>query len=141
MVQLMFNIKGRSQVSKKFNDWIEARHDDEKKNATKQQQQFHQRHNFSNMQLMEMIENKHAKIKDYFYKGKIAGQIIQWEEANLVFNIANQFINEHGITTLTVHDELIVEEKHYPMVKEFMYSSGYSEICAKYSLMNRIKHM
>ena len=107
----------------------------------KQQQHHHSRHDFSNMQLMEMIENKHAKIKDYFYKGKIAGQIIQWEEANLVFNIANQFINEHGITTLTVHDELIIEEKHYPMVKEFMYSSGYSEVCAKYSLMNRIKHM
>ena len=141
MVQLMFNVKGRPQVSRKFNDWIFARHDDEKKNATKQQLQFHQRHNFSNMQLMEMIENKHAKIKDYFYKGKIAGQIIQWEEANLVFNIANQFINEHGITTLTVHDEFIVEEKHQPMVKEFMYSSGYSKICSKYSLMNRIKHM
>ena len=71
---------------------LEARDTDEKKNATKQQQQFQQRHNFSNVQLMEMIENKHAKIKDYFYKGKIAGQIIQWEEANLVFNIANQFI-------------------------------------------------
>ena len=141
MVQLMFNVKGRSQVSKKFNDWIKARDTDEKKNATKQQQQFQQRHNFTNVQLMEMIENKHAKIKDYFYKGKIAGQIIQWEEANLVFNIANQFINEHGITTLTVHDEFIVEEKHYPMVKEFMYSSGYNKICSKYSLMNRIKHM
>jgi hypothetical protein len=141
MVQLMFNIKGKAQVSKKFNDWIYARNKNEKDNATKQQRQYHSKHNFSNMQLMEMIENKHAKIKDYFYKGKIAGQIIQWEEANLVFNIANQFINEHGITTLTVHDEFIVEEKHYPMVKEFMYSSGYSEVCAKYSLMNRIKHM
>ena len=141
LVQLMFNIKGKAQVSKKFNDWIYARNENEKDNATKQQRQDHSRHNFSNMQLMEMIENKHAKIKDYFYKGKIAGQIIQWEEANLVFNIAKQFINEHGITTLTVHDEFIVEEKHYPMVKEFMYSSGYSEICSKYSLMNRIKHM
>ena len=141
LVQLMFNIKGKAQVSKKFNDWIYARNENEKDNATKQQRQDHSRHNFSNMQLMEMIENKHAKIKDYFYKGKIAGQIIQWEEANLVFNIANQFINEHGITTLTVHDEFIVEEKHYSMVKEFMYSSGYNKICSKYSLMNRIKHM
>ena len=80
-------------------------------------------------------------IKDYFYKGKIAGQIIQWEEANLVFNCAKQFMDEHGVTALTVHDEFIVEEKHYPMVKEFMYSSGYNKICSKYSLMNRIKHM
>ena len=141
MVQLMFNVKGRSQVSRKFNDWIDRRNKNSKDNASKEQQQFHRRHNFTNMQLMEMIENKHAKIKDYFYKGKLAGQIIQWEEANLVFNIANQFINEHDVTTLTVHDELIVEEKHYQMAKEFMYTSGYSEVCTKYSLMNRIKHM
>ena len=141
MVQLMFNIKGKSQVSKKFNDWVYGRNPNEKDNATKQQKQFQARHNFSNMQLMEMIENKHAKIKDYFYKGKIAGQIIQWEEANLVFNCAEEFCRVHDVTTLTVHDEFIVEAKHQPMIKEFMYSSGYNEICAKYSLMNRIKHM
>ena len=91
--------------------------------------------------VMEMIENKHAKIKDYFYKGVIAGQIIQWEEANLVINCAEEFCRVHNITTLTVHDEFIVEEKHQPMIKDFMYSSGYSPICSKYSLMDRIKHM
>ena len=137
----MINIRGKSSVSKKFNDWIYARNDNEKDNSTKQQQQYHLRHNFSNLQLMEMIENKHAKIKDYFYKGVIAGQIIQWEEANLVINCAEEFCRVHNITTLTVHDEFIVEEKHQPMIKEFMYSSGYSPICSKYSLMDRIKHM
>ena len=83
-----------------------------------------------------------------FYGNNLKNMIdaaIKWEDGDLkealVFNIANQFINEHSITTLTVHDEFIVEEKHYPMVKEFMYSSGYSEVCAKYSLMNRIKYM
>ena len=80
-------------------------------------------------------------IKDYFLKGKLAGGIIQFEEANLMFNIADQFIREHDITTLTVHDELIVQEKYHPMVKEFMYSSGSSEICSKFSLMHKIKHM
>ena len=141
LVQLMINIRGKSSVSKKFNDWIYARNDNRKDNATKQQQQYQLRHNFSNLQLMEMIENKHAKIKDYFYKGVIAGQIIQWEEANLVINCAEEFCRVHNITTLTVHDEFIVEEKHQPMIKEFMYSSGYSPICSKYSLMDRIKHM
>ena len=141
MVQLMFNIKGRSQVSKKFNDWVLGRNDNEKDNATKRQQQYQSRHNFSNLELMELIENKHAKIKDYFYKGKIAGQIIQWEEANLIFNCAEEFCRVHGITTLTIHDEFVVEEEHQPMIKEFMYSSGYSKICSKHSLMDRIKHM
>ena len=36
---------------------------------------------------------------------------------------------------------LIVLKKHLPMVKDFMFSSGYNEICAKYSLMHKIKHM
>jgi hypothetical protein len=47
--------------------------------------------------------------------------------------------SSHDIPTLTVHDELIAEKKHIPMIREFMYSSGYSEVCSKYSLMNRIK--
>ena len=141
MVQLMFNIKGKSQVSKKFNDWVLGRNENEKDNATKQQRQYQTRHNFSNLELMQMIENKHAKIKDYFYKGKIAGQIIQWEEANLIFNCAEEFCRVHGITTLTIHDEFIVEEEHQPMIKDFMYSSGYNKICSKHSLMDRIKYM
>jgi len=141
MVQLMFNIKGKSQVSKKFNDWVLGRNENEKDNATKQQRQYQTRHNFTNLELMQMIENKHAKIKDYFYKGKIAGQIIQWEEANLIFNCAEEFCRVHGITTLTIHDEFIVEEEHQPMIKDFMYSSGYNKICSKHSLMDRIKYM
>ena len=93
------------------------------------------------MEVMKALEKKHQPIKDYFYKGKLAGQIIQWEEANLIFNLAWEFCSVHDIHTLTVHDELISEVKHIPMIREFMYSSGYSEICSKYSLMNRIKGM
>ena len=77
--------------------------------------------------------------KDYFYKGKLAGQIIQWTEANLIFNLAWEFCSVHDTPCITVHDELIAEEKHIPMIREFMYSSGYSEVCNKYSLMHVIK--
>ena len=93
------------------------------------------------MEVMTALEEKHQPIKDYFYKGKLAGQIIQWEEANLIFNLAWEFCSAHDIPTLTVHDELIAEMKHIPMIREFMYSSGYSEVCSKYSLMKRIKGM
>ena len=98
----------------------------------------------SNQQILDQkvnLEKKHQPIKDYFYKGKLAGQIIQWEEANLIFNLAWEFCSVHDTPCLTVHDELIAEKKHIPMIREFMYSSGYSEICSKYSLMNRIKGM
>jgi len=134
LVMMMFNIKSKSAVSRKFNEAL-----DEDTNADIKYERMNT--NYSNVQLIDLVLMKHIKIKDYFLKGKLAGGIIQFEEANLMFNIADQFIREHKITTLTVHDELIVEEKHQPMVKEFMYSSGYSEICSKYSLMYKIKHM
>jgi hypothetical protein len=134
LVMMMFNIKGKSSVSRKFN---EALLEDQWADVRKKRMQC----NYSNLQLMDLVLMKHNKIKDYFLKGKLAGGIIQFEEANLMFNIADQFIREHDITTLTVHDELIVQEKYHPMVKEFMYSSGSSEICSKFSLMHKIKHM
>ena len=36
------------------------------------------------------LEQKHQKIKDYFYKGTSAGQIIQWEEV-----LPNQLVYEY----------------------------------------------
>ena len=134
LVMMMFNIKGKSAVSRKFN---EALLEDQWADVRKKRMQC----NYSNLQLIDLVLMKHNKIKDYFLKGKLAGGIIQFEEANLMFNIADQFIREHGITTLTVHDELIVQERYHPMIKDFMYSSGSSEICSKFSLMHKIKHM
>ena len=134
LVMMMFNIKSKSAVSRKFN---EALNEDQNIDIKYERMSI----NYSNLQLIDLVLMKHNKIKEYFLKGKLAGGIIQFEEANLMFNIADQFIREHEITTLTVHDELIVQEKHQPMVKEFMYSSGYNDICSQYSLMHKIKHM
>ena len=162
MVQMMFNIKGRNAVSRTFNDWIYRRNTKqvpikpkpksllakthhtvlaEEGIASKELSALYKKSGVQALELMNAIEEKHQPIKDYFYKGKLAGQIIQWEEANLIFNLAWEFCSVHDIPTLTVHDELIAEKKHIPMIREFMYSSGYSEICSKYSLMNRIKGM
>ena len=58
-----------------------------------------------------------------------------------MFNIADQYIQEHNVTALTIHDELIIQEQHQPLAKEFMFSSGHNDICSKYSLMDKIKGM
>jgi len=160
MVQMMLNIKGRNAVSREFNNWILRRNTkkvpikptpksllakhhnivlDEDEIASKELSALYIKTGLKAMDVMTAIEEKHQPIKDYFYKGKLAGQIIQWTEANLIFNLAWEFCSAHDIPCLTVHDELIAEKKHIPMIKEFMYSSGYSEVCNKHSLMDVIK--
>ncbi|MDC2971545.1 hypothetical protein OAY85_00490 [Gammaproteobacteria bacterium] len=134
MIQLMLNVKSKSSVSKLFNEWIDNEADIFTARARK-------KCNLTNLQIMNLLEDKHQSIKDYFYKGKLAGQIIQWVEANLIFQIAYEFFESHDIPVLTVHDELIAEKKHIPMIKEFMYSTGYHEVYEKYSLMNQIKNL
>ena len=132
MIQMMFNIKGRASVSREFNAWL-------KEDADKELVRARKKCNLSNIQIMELLEEKHQPIKDYFYKGKLVGQIIQWEESNLIHHLAWEFCSIHDIPCISVYDELITEEEHTPMVKEFMYSGGYCEVCNKYSLMNQIK--
>jgi len=134
MIQLMFNVKSKSAVSKIFNEWLlkdgNAEHNYNKLSS-----------GYETIEIQEEILKHHYKIKDYFYKGTIAGQVIQWEEANLMFNIADQYIREHNVTALTIHDELIIQEQHQPLAKEFMFSSGHNDVCSKYSLMDKIKYM
>ena len=162
MVQFMLNIKGRNSVSKTFNNWIFRKNTklvriqpkpksllakthnkvlDEKKIASKELSALYKKTGLEAMDVMRALEEKHQPIKDYFYKGKLAGQIIQWTEANLIFNLAWEFCSVHDMVCITIHDELISEEEHIPMIKEFMYSGGYSEICNKYSLMDVITGM
>ena len=159
IVQLMLNIKGRPSVSREFNAWILRKNYkyvavkpkpksllaqqkkkvlDEDNIASKELSALWKKSKLEPMHLMELIEKKHQPIKDYFYKGKLAGQIIQWVEANLIHNIAVEFMKQ-DIPCLTVFDELIAEEEHIPMIKEFMYSSGHCEVCEEYSLISQIK--
>ena len=56
-------------------------------------------------------------------------------------HLAMQFINEYDFTVLTVYDELIVEEQHQPMVKDFMFSSGSCDLCDSLDLMSQIKNL
>jgi hypothetical protein len=90
---------------------------------------------------MDKLEEKHKPIKDYFYKGKLVGQIIQFEEANTVMHLALYFMKIYEFPVLTIYDEFLVEEEHHDMVNEFMYSTIACELCQKYSLMNQIKYL
>ena len=134
MVLLMFNCKGRKGTSLAWGNWLRNKAKPELVRAWE----------FCDMkpaQLMKAIEKRHSRIKHYFYKGKLAGQVIQWEEANFIHHIAMSFIEQHDFIVLTVFDELIVPEEHYPMVKDFMYTMAGCEICKKHSLMNQIKNL
>lgn len=160
MVQFMLNVRGRNSVSREFNSWALRKNYkdvfirprpksllaqqkkkvlDEDNVASKELSAKFIKCGYEPKEIMEMLEKKHEPIKDFFYKGKLAGQVIQWVEANLIFHIAYEFMTAHDIPVLTVHDELIAEEKHIPMIKEFMYSSGHCDSCDEYSLMNQIE--
>ena len=134
MVLLMFNCKGRKGTSLAWSNWLR----DKAKPELVRAFEFC---GLTALEIMKAIEKRHSRIKHYFYKGKLAGQVIQWEEANFIHHIAMSFIEQHDFIVLTVFDELIVPEEHYPMVKEFMYTMAGCEICKKYSLMSQIKNL
>ncbi len=134
MVQLMLNVKGRRAVSMVFNRWLKNEAEEDIVDAYRQS-------GLTPTEIMDKFEAKHKRIKDYFYKGKLAGQIIQNEEANVVMHLALYFTKQYEIPCLTVYDELIVEEKHHAMVKEFMFSTMDDEVFRKHSLMNQIKYL
>ena len=141
MVQIMFNAKGRSAVSNVFNKWLRQENRDKDRNASNAQIKSYRKAGYTNIQIMDLIERKHHKVKDYFYKGRLAGQIMQWEEANMIHHAAH-FIQENlGYTVLTVYDELIVEEQRLPIVKKLMFTFDDCDICSKYSLMSQIKNL
>ena len=138
---LMFNVKGRRAVSKVFNDWIGQKNKDESRNASDELVAEYAKLDYTNPELMDLLEAKHPRVKDYFYKGKLAGQIIQWHEANIMHHLADYFQRIYDFPVLTVYDELLTWEEHQPMVKEFMFSTGHCELCEKNNLMSQIPHM
>ena len=139
MVLIMFNVKGRPSVSRVFNEWLNGTNPERK--ATPEEVVAWKKCRMKNIELVDAILKKHWRIKDYFLKGKIAGQIIQFEEANMIHHLAMSFIENYDFAVLTVYDELIVPEEHYPMVKDFIYTMAGCEICKKYSLMSQIKNL
>ena len=141
MVMLMFNVKGRRAVSKVFNDWIGQKNKDKSRNAPDELVPEYAKLDYSNTELMDLIEAKHPRVKDYFYKGKLAGQIIQWHEANIMHHLADYFQRTYDFPVLTVYDELIVPEEEYLMIKDFMFSTGTCELCDAMSLMSQIKNL
>jgi len=149
MLTLMLNCKGRSATSRVFNDWIYQRNDKDDNATEKEVALYHKaltatgvRQQRFNLWLIGQLSDKHYLIKDYLMKGKVAGQIIQWVEANQMHHLANYWQQTHGFPVLTVYDEFIVPEEHYPMIKEFMFNTSTAcEVCDYYSLMDQIKNL
>ena len=144
MMMLMLNCKGRRAVSNVFNSWIEQKNDDDSDNATDEQVALYNKHvkdKYTNVEIMKLLEAKHKPIKDYLYKGKLGGQIIQWVEANLMHHLAVYFQQAYNIPILTVYDELITWEEEQPMIKDFMFSTTDDELCSRLSLMKQIKNL
>ena len=149
MLTIMLNCKGTSATSRVFNNWLYKRNENEDDNATDEDVELYQealkaigaKKNF-NMWLIGQLLDKHYRIESYLMKGKVAGQIIQWVEANRMHHLANYFQQQYNFPALTVYDEFIVPEEHYPMVKEFMFTTSTAcEVCDHYSYLNQIKNL
>ncbi len=50
-------------------------------------------------------------------------------------------MEHYDFLVLTVYDELIVPEEEHAVAKEFMFTSGYCEVCSRYSLSDQIKQI
>jgi len=150
MLTIMLNCKGGSATSRVFNDWIYQRNEKDDDNATEEEVALHDKalkatevkpKDFPSW-LRGQLSDKHYRIKDYLMKGKVAGQIIQWVEANRMHHLANYFQQQYNFPVLTVYDEFIVLEEHYPMVKEFMFTTSIAcDVCDYCSLMDQIRNL
>lgn len=134
-IQIMFNVKGRPSVSRVFNKWLKDKCDPDLAEA-------HKKTGISNIEILNQLEAKHSIIKDYFYKGKIAGQIISWQEANMIHHLAWDFIQKYDVPVLCVYDELCCPEVHQQLLCDWLFYEPFNcEICNKYSLMSQIKNL
>jgi hypothetical protein len=150
MLTLMLNCKGKSATSRTYNNWLFKRNKYEDDNATDEEVALHNKALKAtgvkpgpfNSWLIGQLSDKHYPIKDYLMKGKVAGQIIQWAEANRMHHLANYFQTHYDFPVLTVYDEFIVPEDEQPMVKEEMFTTSTAcEACDHFSLMNQIKKL
>jgi|TARA_B100001079_G_C16377185_1_gene500275 hypothetical protein len=141
VMQLVINCASKNGASQAFGKWIRQENDDEDKNATDEQVRLFEQSNLTVLEIINALLMRHRTIKDYLLKGRVAGQIIQWTEANFMFDLANYFSNIY-CPTLTVHDSFIVEEEYGDMIQEFMFSTGLEneEIYQDFSQFNCIKH-
>lgn len=78
--------------------------------------------------LMSAITQRNAPVAECFFKGKAKGQEYAWLEANLVFEVARRLARS-GVPALTVHDEFIVPVGNEDLVREFMYTTEFEDMC------------
>lgn len=63
-----------------------------------------------------------------------------WRRTSCTILLFN-FMEHYDFLVLTVYDELIVPEEEHAVAKEFMFTSGYCEVCSRYSLSDQIKQI
>ena len=85
-----------------------------------------------NSWLIQQILKKHDRIKEYLLKGKLAGQIVQAVEANIMHHLAAYFQEAYGFACLTVYDEFIVPSERIEMVREQMFDTVSCGICEQH---------
>ena len=147
MVLIMFNVKTRAGASLSFNKWRNQTYEDGKRNASDEEVRMYKKsleasgltEGKFNRWLIDQILRKHEEIKRYFLKGKLAGQIIQAVEANLVHHLAVNFHESYGFPCLTVYDEFIVPTEWADLVREQVFTTADCKICRQHSLLNLIK--
>jgi hypothetical protein len=148
MVLIMFNVKRRSGASSSFNKWRNQSHEDRSKNASDEEVRMYKRSlkatgltdlEFNNW-LIQQVLKKHDRIKGYFLKGKLGGQIVQAVEANVMHHLAAYFQEAHGFACLTVYDEFIVPSERIEMVREHLFNTVSCGICEQHSILKQVRY-
>ena len=134
-VQIMFNVKGRPAASRSFNKWLREECDPKLAEA-------HIKTGITNVHILNQLDDRHSAIKDYFYKGKLAGQIISWEEVNMIHQLAWDFIQKYEVPVITVYDEMICPELHHQLLIDWWQDYYHRpNLYNEYSLMNQIPYL
>ena len=143
-VQIMFNAKGRPAVSRVFNKWLQEKCKPDLAKIKKE----HIKTGITNVQILNQLDDRHSAIKDYFYKGKLAGQIISWEESNMIHQCAWDFIQKYSIgygynaPIITVYDEMIIPELYHQLLIDWWQDYYHrANLYNDYSLMDQIKNL
>ena len=149
IVLIMFNVKGVSGAKNSVHNWINHKYEDKSRNATAEELQMYRdsveatgkktEKAFNDWVIKEVLR-KHHKIKGYFLKGLLAGQIVQGVESNFMHHLAAYFQSVHGFCCFTVYDEFIIPADDWAgMVEEQMFSTMDCDVCTEYSILNMVK--
>lgn len=68
--------------------------------------------------LIDYLLSQHPKLKKYFYSG--IGLRLQNIDSEIMHNVINRMLIEHGAICLSVHDSVITKEKYYLLAERIL---------------------